>query len=85
MQFGGAFPNILKQLENGKYTVKLLICKENIGNKNEYFLATDIFTGFEFTQTDDEEETIVKPTEYSIQEVLQISFKTDCKIIYMCN
>ncbi|KAL1825879.1 hypothetical protein ACET3Z_012657 [Daucus carota] len=67
-EFGGAFPNILKQLENGKYTVKLLICKENIGNKNEYFLATDIFTGFEFTQTDDEEETIVKPTEYSIQE-----------------
>lgn len=52
--------------------MKLLINEENIERKDELFLATDIFPGFEFAQERVEEETIMQFSGQSIGEVLSL-------------
>ncbi|KAK1370938.1 hypothetical protein POM88_037030 [Heracleum sosnowskyi] len=67
-EYDKKYPTILKTLQGGDYTMKLMISKENIENKEELFLATDIFRGFKFEEPSVEEETLIKPTEQSMGE-----------------
>lgn len=73
LQFQGKFPEIFKTLEKSDFTVKLEIGKENIGKSNEYYLATDIYRGFETQQNTISQETVCRPTEHTMEEVTEIS------------
>ena len=70
MQFKGKFPSTFKKLENGQFTVKLKIHKDNIGNSEELYLATDIYQGFEREEVNEDEEATIRPTQDSISEVI---------------
>ena len=70
MQFKGKFPSTFKKLENGQFTVKLKIHKDNIGNSEELYLATNIYPGFEREEVNEDEETTIRQTEHSISEVI---------------
>ncbi|KAK1401125.1 hypothetical protein POM88_000730 [Heracleum sosnowskyi] len=68
-EYDKKYPTILKTLQGGDYTMKLMISKENTENKEELFLATDIFCGFKFEEPSVDEETLIKPTEQSMGDV----------------
>lgn len=74
MQYKGAFPQLLKQMQNGQYTIKVIIAEENIDKTDEMYLANDIFQGFQFEQELTEEETIIKLSEHSLGEVHILHF-----------
>ncbi|KAK1353477.1 hypothetical protein POM88_051842 [Heracleum sosnowskyi] len=76
-EYKGKFPTMLKSLENQDYTIKLQILEVNIQNKSEMYLATDMFKGFTFHQNSLDEETIVKPTEFSAEESSGSSYHLD--------
>lgn len=63
------YPTILKTLQGGEYTMKLVISKKNIHYKEKLFLATDIFRGFQFEEGIVEHEPITKLAEHSMGEV----------------
>ncbi|KAL1804911.1 hypothetical protein ACET3Z_027979 [Daucus carota] len=67
-KFKGKFPTTFKKLENAQFTVKLKIHKDNIGNSEELYLATDNYQGFEREEVNEDEETTIRPTEHSISE-----------------
>ncbi|WOH11283.1 hypothetical protein DCAR_0830764 [Daucus carota subsp. sativus] len=69
IEFKGKFPTTFKKLENAQSTVKLKIHKDNIGNSEELYLATDIYPGFEREEVNEDEETTIRPTEHSISEL----------------
>ncbi|KAK1396874.1 hypothetical protein POM88_006737 [Heracleum sosnowskyi] len=75
--YKGNFPTMLKILENEDYTMKLQILEVNIQKKSDLYLATDMFKGFNFDDDTQNEETIVKPKEYSAGEPSGSSYHLD--------
>ncbi|KAK1380021.1 hypothetical protein POM88_026765 [Heracleum sosnowskyi] len=76
-EYNKQYPTILKTLQGGDYTMKLMISKENIENKEELFLATDIFRGFKFEEPSVHEETLIKATEQSMGEQSGSTYQLD--------
>ncbi|KAK1373315.1 hypothetical protein POM88_029508 [Heracleum sosnowskyi] len=47
-QVKGIFPGILKSIINMKYTIKLIVMEENMDNPTQVYVATNIFSGFDW-------------------------------------
>ncbi|KAL1808342.1 hypothetical protein ACET3Z_025332 [Daucus carota] len=65
-QVQGKFPSQFKNMENGKYTVKLQIREFNIKDKDEVYLETDIYEGFSIPPQ-------MKQTNYGAQQATESS------------
>ncbi|KAK1366288.1 hypothetical protein POM88_041849 [Heracleum sosnowskyi] len=85
-QVKGIFPGILKSIINRKYTIKLIVMEENMDNPTQVYVATNIFSGFDWdTDTTMEVCSISNSTQsksqesgstYHLDKLSQMNFET---------
>lgn len=71
MQTHGKFPTQFKKMENGNYTMKLQIREFNIKDKEEVYVATDIYEGLTIQPT-------TRVLNYSAQQATETSCAQVC-------